>query len=286
MTFRVAGMRQVLGLDTTPTATTVIEFAEHLQAEAEQLMLTTPNAASTVSTPSSTVVADLKKKDLVKAAALTTPPEKEKPRCRFWGTAVGCKKADSCAFVHSWDGIEKKGRCWNCSAEGHLRPECPYPKNRDSSGSPTNREKISKIAAPKANVKKDGSPKHGKGDTTSTSPTAPLRSSSTGTLTTSSTSSSAADDKGKTKIVEEKPVTPEALMSDLSSLVKSLQGLKAIQLRYVEAKVMKTDGVKVALVDGGATHALRRGTRAELALRTSDRRTGAWEHRAQKETSL
>ena len=64
--------------------------------------------------------------------------------------------------------------------------------------------------------------------------------------------------------MKEKPVTPGALVSDLSSLVKSLQGLKAIQLRYVEAKVFKNDGVKVALVDGGATHALRRGTKSEL----------------------
>ena len=98
-----------------------------------------------------------------------------------------------------------------------------------------------------------------------------MKGSSPGTLPTSSTTRSVAtEEKGKTKIVEEKPVTPEGLMSDLSSLVKSLQGLKAIQLRYVEAKeakeakVYKNDGVKVALVDGGATHALRRGTRSEL----------------------
>ena len=125
MIFRVAGMRQVLGLDTTPTPRTVIKFAEHLQAEAQQLMLTTANVASTVQTPSSTVAADVKKKDLVKAAAPTTQPEKEEARCCFWGTAVGCRKADSCSFLHSWDRIEKKGKCWNCSAEGHLRPDCP-----------------------------------------------------------------------------------------------------------------------------------------------------------------
>ena len=71
----------------------------------------------------------------------------------------------------------------------------------------------------------------------------------------------ATNEKGKAKIVEEQPVTPEALMSDLSSSVKSLQGLKAIQLRYAEAKGIKTDGVKVALVDGGARHALRRGAK-------------------------
>ena len=83
MAFRVAGMRQMLALDTTPLPATAIEFAEHLQAEAEQLMLSTPVPASTLSTSSSTVVAaDVKKKELVKAAALTTPTEK--PKCGYF----------------------------------------------------------------------------------------------------------------------------------------------------------------------------------------------------------
>jgi len=83
MAFRVAGMRQALALDPTPMPATVTEFAEHLQAEAKQLMLATPTptTTSTVSTPSSTVAPDVKKKGLVKAAALTTPTEKA--RCRF-----------------------------------------------------------------------------------------------------------------------------------------------------------------------------------------------------------
>ncbi|CAL1138091.1 unnamed protein product [Cladocopium goreaui] len=78
MAFRVAGMRQALALDPTPMPATVTEFAEHLQAEAKQLMLATPTptTTSTVSTPSSTVAPDVKKKGLVKAAALTTPTEK------------------------------------------------------------------------------------------------------------------------------------------------------------------------------------------------------------------
>lgn len=82
MAFRVAGMRQALALDPTPMPATVT-FAEHLQAEAKQLMLATPTptTTSTVSTPSSTVAPDVKKKGLVKAAALTTPTEKA--RCRF-----------------------------------------------------------------------------------------------------------------------------------------------------------------------------------------------------------
>eukprot|EP00435_Cladocopium_sp_Y103_P048968 s1287_g14.t1 len=174
MAFRIAGMRQMLALDTTPVSSSVVEFAEHLQAEAEQLMLATPTSASTLSTmttASSSATTGTKTKDLPSVKAFTAEKgEKtgERPKCRFWGTSVGCKRGDSCRFEHSWEGIQKRGRCWFCSAEGHMKPECPY----------------------------------------------------------------------------------------------------ALQLRYLEAKSVQPEtknGVRVALVDGGATHALRRGTAQELS---------------------
>ena len=37
-------------------------------------------------------------------------------------------------------------------------------------------------------------------------------------------------------IEEVKPAVPAALVSDLSGLVKSLQSLKAVHLRYIESK--------------------------------------------------
>ena len=55
-------------------------------------------------------------------------------------------------------------------------------------------------------------------------------------------------------------------MSDISGLVKSLQSLKAVQLRYVDAgggEDPHYEG-RVALLDGGATHALRQGDCSEL----------------------
>eukprot|EP00435_Cladocopium_sp_Y103_P000255 s3738_g1.t1 len=167
MAFRIAGMRQMLALDTTPVSSSVVEFAEHLQAEAEQLMLATPTSTSTLSTTTtaSSSATTGTKKDLPSVKAFTAEKgEKtgERPKCRFWGTS----------------------------------------------------------------------------------------------------------EKPKIMIVEEKPKTPEALVSDLSSLVKSLQSLKALQLRYLEAKSVQPEtknGVRVALVDGGATHALRRGTAQELS---------------------
>ena len=68
-------------------------------------------------------------------------------------------------------------------------------------------------------------------------------------------------------IEEVKPAVPAALVSDLSGLVKSLQSLKAVHLRYIESKangVFPGGDQKLALLDGGATHGLRRGQPHEL----------------------
>ena len=73
-----------------------------------------------------------------------------KPRCKFWGTTVGCKRGESCSFQHSWEGLVKKGRCWNCSAEGHMKPDCPFLKSDGGTGSPD------KTKVAKANTTKGG----------------------------------------------------------------------------------------------------------------------------------
>ena len=66
MAYRVAHLRQVLQLDTMPTSTSVLEFGEALQAEAEQLaLMTAPTAAAPPTVPPPP------KKDPVKVAALT-----------------------------------------------------------------------------------------------------------------------------------------------------------------------------------------------------------------------
>ena len=68
-------------------------------------------------------------------------------------------------------------------------------------------------------------------------------------------------------IEEVKPTVPATLVSDLSGLVKSLQSLKAVHLRYIESKangVRDGSDQKLALLDGGATHGLRQGQPQEL----------------------
>ena len=269
----MSSLRQDLQLDFIPTNVKVADFAEALQAEAEQLSLMSASPTSTTTAS----LQDTKKKEQIKAAALRSEGSpasnddgKGKSKCRFWGSTAGCRRGESCAFEHSWDGIQRKGRCWNCSGEGHMKPECPHLKQkeygqRDCSGSPT---KISKVKD-----QKGGSPKntgHGKGaskGTTTSSPTTPLPSSSHGSTATSSSSHGASEEKSKVVIEEVKPAVPAALVSDLSGLVKSLQSLKAIHLRYIESKangVFPGGDQKLALLDGGATHGLRRGLPHEL----------------------
>ena len=108
---------------------------------------------------------------------------------------------------------------------------------------------------------KGGSPKntgHGKGGskggTTTSSSTTPLPSSSQGSTATSSSSHGASEEKSKVVIEEVKPTVPATLVSDLSGLVKSLQSLKAVHLRYIESKANGVRGgsdQKPALLDGG-----------------------------------
>ena len=87
--YRLSSLRQELQLDFIPTNDKVSDFAEALQAEAEQLALASASSMSTMTTS----LQDTKKKEQVKAAALRSegsPTSNEggrgKPKCRFWGT--------------------------------------------------------------------------------------------------------------------------------------------------------------------------------------------------------
>ena len=266
--YRISTVRQALDLDRRPTPVQTTEFAEVLQAEAEQLVLM---RSATLSTMPSGAQENGKKKELLKAAALSgggfpsggqQSQQRQsgggegttKPKCKFWGTTTGCKRGESCTYLHSWEGIQKKGRCWNCSAEGHMKPECPFLKSDTSGG----KEKIAKSMAKGGSKGKTSEKGSGGGQ-------------KEGEESTSAPSSSAPSSKPSSPTKPDKSVIETAsaneLVTEVTSLMKSLRALKAVQLRYMEASRGEDSRgeQKVALVDGGATHALRRGTKEELA---------------------
>ena len=121
--YRLNMIRQQLNLDQLPTAETILSYSEHLQAEAEELTLSVPVKATSA----------------VRAAALGVPPgipqnpqteTEQKPpylkkrACRFWMPEKGCSKGDQCTYAHATLDPHSN-RCFNCSAVGHSRRDCP-----------------------------------------------------------------------------------------------------------------------------------------------------------------
>ena len=278
LVYRVASLRQHLGLDTVPTDANVMEFAEALHAEAEQLALASSSTWSSSSTSPSHEKPKKEQKEQIKAAALKAgneSPNSGEKRCRFWGSSVGCKRGDQCKFIHSWEGIERRGRCWNCSAENHMKPECPYPKSAEQGEKhgekhgekygDRHEKRISKVkGTPKGPGGKGSGKESPKGGSPSAQPAG-----NTGDANASGSASPTSPVEGpKAKIVEETGSFSTAAaqaVNDITGLVKSLKSLKAVHLRYVASGGSLVDEDQpVALVDGGATHALRRGTAAEL----------------------
>ena len=250
LAFRMASARQELALDQRPQISNVKEFSEYLQAEAEELSLTLGATAST-STRSSGNAKDPTSQTIpaVKALAPTAGKsnggEKDKSRCRFWGTSQGCNRGDDCKFAHSWDGIDKSGRCFGCSAEGHVKRDCPVGSKKTAKvkGKPGN-EPPAKVAA----AKKGGEPQQQKG--------VPATSrESTVVIEEVSTSASASSKE-----------VDGSLLSEASGLLKSLGGLKVVRVRSLdwETKMEVDDRGKFALLDGGATHALRQARPDEM----------------------
>ena len=275
--YRVASLRQILMLDQGPTLAQVSEFAEALQAEAEPLVLSMANPGGVGGTTDGGRKKENATTNAVKAAALQAgqglrddraggdpkgaggDASTSRPKCKFWGTTVGCKHGEGCQFVHSWDGIQKRGRCWNCSAEGHMKPDCPFMKKDESE--PNGDKKMAKFGSKGGSKSKDTTVE-GNGKPASTEDGGK----GTGGRSTTATPSTPGSGNGNpTKGVTEE-VDAKALLGEVTSLMKSLRSMKALQAKYIASRGAEDnlEQGEVALLDGGATHALRKGSQAEL----------------------
>ena len=261
--YRVASVRQELQIDHRANLHSVMEWSEFLQAECEELSLATTwgKTATTVAQPS--------QQTAVKAAALNAGGSElpkqgssgQKGACRYWGTATGCKKGESCQFVHSWEGITKTDRCYACSGEGHFSKDCPTRKDREKEKS-ANPKRISKVkgtkdgpGAQEEGSKKD-SPDSKKGENVPKDQNGPAQTSST-------------SDRGQGKPEDReasRQTTPDPagdLLNEATALLKSLRSLKAVKIKQVVLSDF-TSGDRMALLDGGATHGLRQALPHEV----------------------
>ena len=102
--FRIAAARQELEVDRRPTLTTTKEFAEFLQAEAEDLALTMPHPSSSKTIRSSPSTGSWSSADYQGFGGWSwrwRGTAKNETRMSLLGTTAGCKRGESCTFAHS-----------------------------------------------------------------------------------------------------------------------------------------------------------------------------------------
>ena len=250
--FRIAAARQELEVDRRPTLITTKEFAEFLQAEAEDLALTMPHLSSSKTTSSGAGLqpvagAQPTIKALAGGVGGGDGQPKTKSACRYWGTTAGCKRGESCTFAHSWEGINKSDRCFHCSGENHFAKDCAYGRERPGKDG----RKTAKLkGSGKASVEKEET---GPGDTGK-----PGTTSSTSAMSMSTRPAPSGGEKGRDGGVD--PVKngdpASELITEATSLLKSLRSMKTFRLKQINVAGSE-EGQELALLDGGATHPLR-----------------------------
>ena len=258
--FRVAAYRNDTGVDYAPTSTTVAELAEFLLAECETLAIAEdpkapptkrPRAARAKADPSAPTTnpkAGAPSSPNPKASAATPTP------CRDWGTAKGCKKGANCGFQHDRQVLKGARRCWNCSAEDHLKPTCPYLPPE-----PASEDHSKEQSEPKARSGDQGGGKgksgHKGGGKAKAKATAEVRKAQPADQAESGPHSAAQPDSSTRSSAQEE------FLKECTDMVRSLK-LKALRSPMTLNRVSHEP---LGLLDTGATASMRRGTTNELA---------------------
>ena len=128
LAFRIQLAKSSLQIDTTPTESSVMTYANHLLAEVEQIAhQDQKKKEEKLSSP------DQKLKRIgeeAKGEGKGGRAEKSTTR-RFFCTEDGCRKGRSCSWSHV---LDDKKRCWNCGSSHHFSPSCERPRDPPKEG--------------------------------------------------------------------------------------------------------------------------------------------------------
>ena len=251
LAFRLASARQELQIDYRPTYPAIKELSEFVQAECEELHLL--NGIKGGGSTTASTAAAVKTLATVGMEVKDEKPEKfSRPSCKFWKTEEGCKKGSNCTFGH--DTTEMKGRCFACGSSGHMKKDCPPMQKKGLAPIPAEK-KVAKV--------KNGSKPKLEQDEKSEKPKADLQkeenvksSEEPATSATSTTEEPETEDQVQT------------LLRKATGILKGLRTLKTSQMKTMRLKQIAhvAPGRDAwALIDGGATHALRTAKPHEIA---------------------
>ena len=240
-------VRQQLNVDQSPELGSILSFSEHLQAEAEELVLSAiSKGTSAVRAAAMGVVSDVPPPPPGISQSDSNPkPPPKKGACRYWMGERGCSRGDTCKFFHA-PLDPQNNRCFNCSAVGHTRVECPL-KAEGKGWKPDPKKKVAKSSKSQGK----GNPNKGNGGEK------PVDEKGDQKGQNNSESQGSGGDQQTSTTKED----VSGLLNEATSLLKSLKPqTKTMQLK----RVGQPDG-QTGLLDGGATHPLRRGSPQELA---------------------
>ena len=246
--FRISLVRNSLGIDVAPTDTTALQFAYHLLAEMEQYALTDKRTNKGDPQPKiRSFESDKTEKDKEKGKGKGKDKggggyEEERPRCKFFLSDSGCRKGKECTWVHEIKDGQR--RCWTCGAIDHMSGSCTRPKG-SKEGSPKGKMAKTEVNQEAGSKKKEEGEDEESEKGSSVKDLLEEANKMLKTLSPGNTSS--ASSTSSTKGEEER----KEVLDRLEQQLKSLRTLKVFQLKKM------TSSEDLALIDSGATHALR-----------------------------
>ncbi|CAE7447103.1 RE1, partial [Symbiodinium sp. CCMP2456] len=257
--FRSNMMRFSLDLDSAPNLDNILRYHGRLLAEFEQLSFRGRTRTSGVSVPvvkNVNASTDVGGSSTPKTGTSPSAGSTSKP-CKFYLSDTGCQR-QKCKFVHDWQSVPREDRndkCKGCGGRGHLKRSCPMRQDGDGSGKGdsgkgSGQPRVKNMSQDK---REDGTMPSNDTTTSSTTSTGPMTTSSNSTASGSGpptmTSAGASNEdflKSATQILK---MMAEQSASAASTSMPSMKMLK---------KAVTEMEARMALVDSGATHPLRK----------------------------
>ena len=261
--FRVSSFRMAVQVDNNPGQETTLQFFDMLLSECEQLQYGTAGQGDEVNGNGSTAAPKVKAVKPMQGKGQAGNGSGG-GKCRNWGTEAGCRFGKQCRYDHP-NLADASTRCWICSSTMHRKNDCPHRSSLQSPGAATggsesNGEKGG--GKSKGKESKGWRQPNGKGEqTTAASATSTTRQSEKtggGLETGENDKPSVKSTSTETPSSQQQGEAAEGMMTEVTSLLKSLR-MNPPQLRAYQVGKMSAGGGEQprTLLDGGATHCLR-----------------------------